>query len=148
MSDNERGRPTKYKKEYAEQAKKFCLLGASNEQIADFFNVTVSTYHLWRNKHPEFDKAVLDGKLMADANVANALYKRAVGFEVKKEKHANFEGKFTDKVEYTEEVIPDVGAATKWLKNRQPEIWGEREEKTHTETVVIVGDIDDENTTE
>lgn len=148
MSDNERGRPTKYRKEYAEQVRKFCLLGASNEQIADFFNVTVSTYHLWRNKHPEFDKAVLDGKLMADANVANALYKRAVGFEIKKEKHASFEGQFTDRVEYTEEVIPDVGAATKWLKNRQPKIWGEKEENTHTETVVIVGDIDDEDTTE
>jgi hypothetical protein len=33
----ERGRPTKYKEEYNEQAYKLCLLGATDKELADFF---------------------------------------------------------------------------------------------------------------
>ncbi|MFD0965280.1 hypothetical protein ACFQ02_00145 [Seminibacterium arietis] len=32
-----RGRPTKYKAEYAIQVEKLCLLGAIDKDIADFF---------------------------------------------------------------------------------------------------------------
>lgn len=36
------GRPTKYKKEYDDQAFKLCLLGATDKEIADFFEVNRS----------------------------------------------------------------------------------------------------------
>lgn len=35
-----KGRPSGYKPEYAEQARKLCLLGATDQEIADFFEVT------------------------------------------------------------------------------------------------------------
>lgn len=34
----ERGRPSSYQPEYAEQARKLCLLGATDQEIADFFD--------------------------------------------------------------------------------------------------------------
>lgn len=34
------GRPTEFKPEYVEQVKKLCLLGATDDEIADFFGVT------------------------------------------------------------------------------------------------------------
>ncbi|SDY78195.1 hypothetical protein [Nitrosomonas sp. Nm33] len=37
------GRPTSYRPEYAEQAYKLCLLGATDKQLAEFFNVVEST---------------------------------------------------------------------------------------------------------
>ncbi len=49
-----RGRPTKYKAEYAEQAAKLCKLGATDAQLADFFEVSVSTVNLWKVEHREF----------------------------------------------------------------------------------------------
>ena len=42
------GRPTKYKHEYAEQTYKLCLLGATDEEIANFFDVNVATINRWK----------------------------------------------------------------------------------------------------
>lgn len=37
------GRPTDYREEYNEQAYKLCLLGATDAELGDFFNVTEQT---------------------------------------------------------------------------------------------------------
>lgn len=37
------GRPTRYKAEYAQQAYKLCLLGATDKELADFFHVSGQT---------------------------------------------------------------------------------------------------------
>lgn len=52
------GRPTRYKAEYAEQAYKLCLLGATDEQIAWFFDVTVATLAQWAWDCQEFYDAI------------------------------------------------------------------------------------------
>ena len=64
------GRPPKYQKEYAEQAYKLCLLGATDERIADFFGVNVLTVHRWKKDRKEFCNALKAGKDEADAVVA------------------------------------------------------------------------------
>ena len=48
------GRPTKYKEEYNEQAYKLCLLGHTDAEMAEFFEVDVSTIHRWKIDYPEF----------------------------------------------------------------------------------------------
>lgn len=42
------GRPTLYREEYAEQARKLCLLGTTDAELADFFNVAVDTINEWK----------------------------------------------------------------------------------------------------
>jgi hypothetical protein len=42
------GRPTKYQPEFAEQAYKLCLLGATDPEMADFFEVCVATVQNWK----------------------------------------------------------------------------------------------------
>ena len=37
------GRPTRYKKEFAHQASILCKLGATDDDLADFFDVTDRT---------------------------------------------------------------------------------------------------------
>jgi len=53
LTDN-KGRPTKYKPEYDAQALKLCRLGATDEQLADFFNTTFQTINNWKKAHPSF----------------------------------------------------------------------------------------------
>lgn len=125
-----------YKPEYAEQARKLCLLGHVDTELATFFKVTVRTLHNWKKNHPEFSEAINDGKQKPDAEVAAALYKSCVGYEwteqqpikIRKVEY-NAEGK---RISETEEIvmvevrrfIPSSPVASFfWLKNRRSINW-------------------------
>lgn len=129
MSEEKRpvGRPTKYKNEYAEQARKLCLLGATDAEMADFFDVDESTINNWKNDFPEFLESIKKGKLLADANVADRLYRRAMGYEAPDVDIRVVEGEIiqTPMVKY---YPPDTPAAIFWLKNRQKAIWRDKVE--------------------
>lgn len=123
------GRPTQYKKAYCEQAKKLCLLGATDESLADFFEVSNTTIDTWKKKHPEFVGAIKEGKLVADANVAEALYNRATGYSHPDTHISNFQGEITQ-TPVTKHYPPDTGAAFIWLKNRSN--WKDKQEVEHS----------------
>lgn len=128
------GRPSKYKEEYAEQAYKLCLLGATDKELADFFEVNEDTINEWKKKHEEFSEALKRGKVEADSVIASKLYHRAKGYEHKAVKFATHEGMITDQVEYIEHYPPDTTAAIFWLKNRQPAKWRDKQEQEVTAT--------------
>jgi hypothetical protein len=56
------GQPTLYKPEYIELAHNYCLLGATNETLGDFFGVTRRTLQNWIATHPDFADAVHRGR--------------------------------------------------------------------------------------
>lgn len=116
------GRPTKYKPEYAKQAKKLCLLGATDKDLADFFNVDEATINRWKKSKPVFCKSLKGAKEKADARVVRSLYQRAIGYDHIDTHFASYEGEIISK-EYMKHFIPDVTAQIFWLKNRQPEKW-------------------------
>ena len=120
------GRPTSYKPEYAEQAYKLCLLGSTDKEMADFFQVAESTLNLWKQEHREFSESTAKGKTIADANVAESLYKRATGYTAKKVVTANFAGVISDIKEVNDYVGPDTQAASLWLRNRQSAKWRDK----------------------
>ena len=124
MTKSKGGRPSKYKPEYAEQAHKLCLLGATDKDLADFFGVDEATINRWKEAHPQFCKSLNEGKVMADANVAHRLYTRAVGYKAEEETYEGGELKKT----VVKEVVPDVTAQIFWLKNRQRDKWRDRQE--------------------
>src|ERR1051325_6581857 len=74
------GRPTEYKPEYCVQVEKLCKLGATDKELADFFDVTEQTINNWKSEHDEFFESIKRGKVLADAEVANKLYHRAIGY--------------------------------------------------------------------
>lgn len=123
---NKGGRKTLYKEEYAEQAYKLTLLGATDIELADFFGVNELTINRWKTYHKEFCKSLKDGKQLADANVANRLYQRAMGFE-----HDSEEIKIIDqqvvRVPIRKVYPPDTPAASLWLRNRQPDKWRDKQ---------------------
>lgn len=125
------GRPPKYKDEYADQAVKLCELGATDEELADFFKVNVRTIYRWQGVHPEFCQALKAGKSVADDRVVRSLYHKAVGY--KHEAVKIFMPAGAEKpvyAPYTEHIPPSDTAIIFWLKNRRKEDWRDRQEFT------------------
>lgn len=125
------GRPSSYKREYAEQAYKLCLLGATDKEMADFFQVAESTLNLWKQKHPDFSESITRGKLLADAEVAEKLFQRAKGYSHEAVKIFNQQG-VEMVVPYVEHYPPDTQAASLWLRNRQPAKWRDKQDIEHS----------------
>ena len=125
------GRPSKYKPEYVEQAKKLCMLGLTDKELASFFEVSDSTLNLWKLNYPEFSDALKGGKTFADAQVASKLFHRATGYEHPEDdiRAINGEIVITPTIKH---YPPDTTAAIFWLKNRQPKMW--RDKVEHNET--------------
>lgn len=121
----------KYKPEFAPQAEKLCKLGAIDTELADFFEVDVSTIERWKKEHQEFGEALKRGKLIADAEVAEKLFQRATGYEHPDVdiKVVNGEIVITD---LTKRHPPDTTAAIFWLKNRRRNEWRDRSERDLT----------------
>lgn len=123
-------RPTKYKAEFAEQARKLCLLGATDADMAEFFEVTESTINKWKLDHKEFSESLKKGKTLADATVADRLFKRATGYEHEAVKIFNNGGEAME-VPFIERFAPDTTAAIFWLKNRQSASWRDKQQIEH-----------------
>lgn len=131
-------RPSSFKTEFVEQAAKLCLLGATDQEIADFFEVDVRTIYRWKHDHDEFCHALKTAKAEADERVERSLYQRAIGYEqdeVKIFMPASAENPVY--APYRAKVAPDVTAAIFWLKNRRSEAWRDvkhidgKQETTH-----------------
>lgn len=127
------GRPTVYKDTYAKQAGKLCKLGATDQDLAAFFEVSLRTIANWKAQHSEFLHALKAGKEEADARVERSLFHRAVGYEQEAVKIFMPAGASEPVyAPYTERIAPDTTAAIFWLKNRRPEEWREKQLLEHT----------------
>lgn len=127
------GRPPKYSQEYADQARKLCLLGATDEEIASFFDVEVRTIYRWKLDHDEFCQALKVGKAEADDRVERSLYQKAIGYRQQAIKIFMPAGK-DDPVyaPYVEHMAPDTTAAIFWLKNRRSQDWRDKQDHEHS----------------
>lgn len=140
-------RPSSFKEEYIEQAKKLCLLGAVDKEIANFFGVSEQTLNTWKKKHPEFLESLKEAKEEADSKVIRSLFERATGYSHPEDKIFNQGGEALI-VPTTKHYPPDATSMIFWLKNRQPEKWRDRQEHTGADGGDIVLRItqDDEAT--
>ncbi len=136
------GRLTLYRDEYDEQVYKLCLLSATDAQIGDFFGVTETTVNNWKIAHPSFFESIKKGKIQADANIAESLYNRALGYEHDEDRiFCNANGEVTT-VKTKKHYPPDTAAAFIWLKNRAG--WKDKQEVDHSGRLQIVSLTKDE----
>lgn len=121
------GRPSKFKLEFIDQAKKLCKLGLTDKELAEFFEVAESTLNLWKREHPGFSESLKGGKAIADAEVVEKLYQRATGYEHPEDdiRAVNGEIVITPTIKH---YPPDTTAAIFWMKNRQPQKWRDKVE--------------------
>jgi len=135
------GRPSKFNQEMLEQARKLALLGATDEQVADFFEVTKQTINNWKQSHPEFFASLKEGKDELDNQVVKSLFHRAMGYSHPEDKIFNAGGE-PMVVPTTKHYPPDTTAAIFWLKNRQPENWRDKTEVTQT-NIIDIEEVDE-----
>lgn len=125
------GRPSLYKREYANAARELCLLGATDEELAKAFDVNESTINDWKQKHIEFTQALKEGKEIADSRVASRLYERALGYEHDSEEIKVVNGEVV-RIPVKKVYPPDPTSSIFWLKNRQKDKWRDKQEVEHS----------------
>lgn len=131
-----------YQVAYADQARKLCLLlGADDQDLARFFDVSPETLQEWLASVSDFAAAVHAGRTLADADVADRLWRRAVGFSHEAVRIFSHQGKALQ-VAYTEHYPPDTAACLFWLKSRQPDRWRERIEHDHLASAEMMALLD------
>lgn len=130
------GRPTKYDPAFVELAYKYCLLGAVDKELAEFFGVSEATLNNWKKEHPKFLESLKEGRENADTNVARSLYQRACGYSHKEDQIFQYKGQPVV-VPTIKHYPPDTAAAFIWLKNRQRGKWKDKHEIEHSGQVDI-----------
>jgi hypothetical protein len=125
------GRPSKFKPEFVDQARKLCLLGATDAEIADFFEVDERTIYRWKGQNEAFCQALKVGKDEADNRVERSLYQRAVGYSHPDVHVSSYMGDVT-LTPIVKHYPPETVAAIFWLKNRRPEAWRDKLDHEHT----------------
>lgn len=127
-----------YREDHADQARKLCLLlGASDEELARFFDVPVAVLRDWVAGIPAFAAAVRAGRDLADAEVADRLYRRALGFS-----HDAVRIFADREVAYVEHYPPDTAACIFWLKSRRPAKWRDRPERDQPDADDLLAALD------
>ena len=121
------GRPTLFRPEFCRQATAHCLLGCTNEQLADLLGVSLPCIEKWLQTKPEFLRAVKKGREDADNNISKSLYKRALGYSHPDVHISNYLGNVTI-TRIRKHYPPDTAAAIIWLGNRRPDLWRARPE--------------------
>lgn len=130
------GRPSKFKPEFVEQARKLAALGATDRDAADFFAVNEATLHRWKHTHADFCEALKVGKEAADQRVEQSLYRKAVGYTQDDIHFSSYEGVVTE-TPYVKHIPPDTTACIFWLKNRRPEEWRDKQVVEHEGEVEV-----------
>ena len=118
------GRPTLYDPALCDQAHNYCLLGATNDDLAEFLDVSPRTIDRWIAERADFGDAVRRGRVVADARVARSLYERAVGYDRTLERTAIVGGELKP-VTSTVHYPANVQACVFWLRNRRRRTWSD-----------------------
>ena len=107
-------------------ARRVLLLGATFAELAEILGTDENTIRLWKVRYPDFAEACKEGGAQACGKVAEALYRRATGYDyieqqiVKTKDGDNID---YEVVEVQKHALPDVKACLAWLYNRDPLRW-------------------------
>lgn len=132
----------KYNDDRPRQAFELALLGATEQEIADFMEVDVSCIEAWKRERPEFLKSLREGKLEADAKVAHSLYKCAIGYDYTDEYAVLDRAGVPHKLTLKKHCKADPTAAVKWLSLRRRNEWADKQQIDVTHTSISLTKID------
>lgn len=133
------GRPVKFKEEFCEQALKLCKLGASDDELADFFGVCQKTINNWKLVEPKFLQSIREGKDKFDSDlIESSLKHRASGYSHEEEKIFCSNGEIV-RATTTKHYPPDTSAIKLWLTNRDPDRWRDKQELEVSGEMKIMG---------
>lgn len=114
--------------------------GLVDAQIAKNMGISEATLYNYKRQYPEIANAFKKGKEVVDIEVENALFKKAIGYNIIVQKAFKLKdiiyenGKKvseTERIEYADEEIhipADTTAQIFWLKNRKKVQWRDKVE--------------------
>jgi hypothetical protein len=116
---------TKWRPEYVDQVFRLALLfGATEEGLARYFEVDISTINSWKHKYPEFRDALQRGRDDTDSRVAKSLCDQALGYDYEEEVIVMVAGRPV-KETVRKHRHGNPWAARQWLAARQKFLWSE-----------------------
>lgn len=105
--------------------------GLTNSQIAKNMGVSERTLYGWLKRYKVLSDNLNSGKALADREIENSLYKRALGYEIQEENITieELNGVVKKKKQIIKKHVPgNVTAQIFWLKNRKSKEWRNNEE--------------------
>ena len=107
--------------------------------------ISRDSFYQYKKEFSDFSDTLKETKEIVDAQVENALLKRALGYEYKEVTKKVVDGELKVTKVITKQVVPDTTAQIFWLKNRRPDKWREKpaEEKEEQESVSVNITIED-----
>lgn len=127
MVEAKKGRKSKYDTHVAARLKEiewWCREGLTEFEICKRLNIAESTFNIYKKEFSELMESLKKGKEIADYQVEDALFKRAIGYEYEEEtKQLTDSGSIETTKIVTKHVSPDTGAIALWLKNRKRDTW-------------------------
>lgn len=138
-----------------EKLRQLAESGLDDSELARKLGLDINVFMRWRSEHKDFDEAIRLGRDEADYAVVEALYKKAVGYNISlnktyKLKHIDYDPDTGKKIREYEELAtgidesfipPDLKAETFWLKNRQPIRWRDDPQRSSEENGESSGGI-------
>lgn len=132
------GRPTKYDTEikpHLADIRKAVEAGATNEEIAKAFGISLSSIYKYKAEKKEFADAFARGREKVVIDIKAALLKKALGFEYEEEKRVGRKDKDGEQIilveKYKRYSAPSETAA-RMLLNNYDEDWRDNDSATST----------------
>ena len=101
--------------------------GLTLKQCADVLGVSEVTIGVWMRDDERFNEAWMRGRVHPDHLVEQALFRRAVGYQIEElTQEKGVGGIVTKEKRVVREIAPSEIACFFWLKNRLPHLWQER----------------------
>ncbi len=123
LADGSPIRKSSFSASYVGRVFEYCLLGLTDDRIGELLGVSGRQILRWKKQHLAFANAFDRGRDRADAKVAKALYKRAIGYSHPAVKiHVTKDGDVL-KVPYIQHYPPDAQALSFYLTNRSRALW-------------------------
>lgn len=114
--------PIEHWNERIAEAKELAAAGATDAEMATFFEIDVKTLYAWRAASPGFNAACRLGKEMPDARVHGVAFTLTQGFSYTTQEAVKVRtGEHTEAVEVVDVVKfmpPDKTMIAMWMKNR------------------------------
>lgn len=119
--------------------------GLDMSQIAKNIGISRYTLYRWCDQHKPIGDALKKGSDICHVEVENALYKKAIGYDVTETEQTETTSPdgFTtvQKRARCRHIPPDLGAICFILKNRMPDKWKDRPETVDNSALEVLADI-------
>lgn len=101
------------------------MYGASQDEIADFFQVSRTTVWRWQQEHEDFRNNFRIDPVEATERVTMSLYHKAIGYTYDVIEQVEVDGEMVER-KVRKHIPPSDTACIFWLKNRRPDLWRDR----------------------